>query len=72
MSGVITDLIQNFDLAQTVLLIVIFLFAAIVKGFLGIGLPAASMAFLTLVMHPTEAIPLLLSLIHISEPTRPY
>ena len=59
MSGVITDLIQNFDLAQTMLLIVIFLFAAIVKGFLGIGLPAASMAFLTLVMHPTEAIPLL-------------
>ena len=59
MSDVINDLIQDFDAVQTVLLIVIFLFAAIVKGFLGIGLPAASMAFLTLIMPPTEAIPLL-------------
>lgn len=59
MSEVINDLIQNFDAVQTVLLIMIFLFAAVVKGFLGIGLPAASMAFLTLVMPPTEAIPLL-------------
>ena len=59
MNEVINDLIQNFDAYQTVLLIVIFLFAAIVKGFLGIGLPAASMAFLTLIMPPTEAIPLL-------------
>ncbi|MEL7115506.1 MAG: sulfite exporter TauE/SafE family protein, partial [Pseudomonadota bacterium] len=55
----ITDLIQTFDPVQTAQLVVIFLFAAIVKGFLGIGLPAASMAFLTLVMPPTEAIPLL-------------
>lgn len=55
----IADLIQNFDPVQAAQLIVIFLFAAIVKGFLGIGLPAASMAFLTLVMPPTEAIPLL-------------
>ena len=59
MSDVINDLIQDFDPVKTVLLIVIFLFAAIVKGFLGIGLPAASMAFLTLIMPPTEAIPLL-------------
>jgi uncharacterized membrane protein YfcA len=42
-----------------VLIGLIFLGAAIVKGFLGIGLPAAAMAFLTLVMSPTEAIPLL-------------
>ena len=55
----IIDLISNFDPTQTLILIGIFLFAAIVKGFLGIGLPAASMAFLTLVMPPTEAIPLL-------------
>ena len=55
----IIDLIFNFDLIQTLVMIGIFLFAAIVKGFLGIGLPAASMAFLTLVMPPTEAIPLL-------------
>ena len=59
MTDVINELIQNFDASQTALLIAIFLFAAIVKGFLGIGLPAASMAFLTLIMPPTEAIPLL-------------
>jgi uncharacterized membrane protein YfcA len=50
---------ESFDPAQIVLLVVIFLGAAIIKGFLGIGLPAAAMAFLTLVMPPTEAIPLL-------------
>ena len=59
MMETLTDLIQNIDLTRTALLVLIFLFAAIVKGFLGIGLPAASMAFLTLVMPPTEAIPLL-------------
>ncbi len=59
MSETISALVQNFDAAQTTLLVLIFLFAAIVKGFLGIGLPAASMAFLTLIMPPTDAIPLL-------------
>lgn len=59
MIDVLATLIQNFDPVQTALLIITFLFAAIVKGFLGIGLPAASMAFLTLIMPPTEAIPLL-------------
>ncbi|MEM7303459.1 MAG: sulfite exporter TauE/SafE family protein [Pseudomonadota bacterium] len=59
MTDAIAALIQNFDPAQTALLVVIFLFAGIIKGFLGIGLPAASMAFLTLIMPPTEAIPLL-------------
>lgn len=59
MTEALADLLQNFDPARATLLLAIFLFAAIVKGFLGIGLPAASMAFLTLVMHPTEAIPLL-------------
>ena len=59
MTEVFAQLIASFDLGQALLLVVIFLFAAIVKGFLGIGLPAASMAFLTLVMPPTEAIPLL-------------
>ena len=59
MMETITLLVQDFDAVQTVQLVLIFLFAAIVKGFLGIGLPAASMAFLTLVMAPTEAIPLL-------------
>lgn len=37
----------------------IFVFAGIVKGFLGIGLPAAAMGLLTLIMPPTEAISLL-------------
>ncbi len=59
MNETIAALVQNFDALQTVQLVLIFLFAAIVKGFLGIGLPAAAMAFLTLVMPPTEAIPLL-------------
>ncbi len=40
-------------------LLLIFLFSGIIKGFLGIGLPTAAMAFLTLVMEPTEAISLL-------------
>lgn len=54
-----TELLQSFDPVQAAQLVLIFLFAAIVKGFLGIGLPAAAMAFLTLVMPPAEAIPLL-------------
>jgi len=37
----------------------IFVFAGIVKGFLGIGLPAAAMGLLTLILSPTEAISLL-------------
>jgi uncharacterized membrane protein YfcA len=58
------DFINNFilpsqDITITIAVMVILLFAGIVKGFLGIGLPAASMAFLTLVMDPTIAISLL-------------
>ncbi len=37
----------------------IFVLAGIVKGFLGIGLPAAAMGLLTLILSPTEAISLL-------------
>ena len=59
MNDTISALVQNFDALQAAQLVVIFLFAGIVKGFLGIGLPASAMAFLTLVMPPTEAIPLL-------------
>ena len=40
-------------------MLLIFLFSGLVKGFLGIGLPTAEMAFLNLVMEPTEAIALL-------------
>lgn len=56
---VLIALWEGFDPAQVALIALIFLGAAIIKGFLGIGLPAAAMAFLTLVMSPTEAIPLL-------------
>ena len=59
MTDTLTQLLENFDAVQAALLVAIFLFAAIVKGFLVIGLPAASMAFLTLIMPPAEAIPLL-------------
>ncbi len=44
---------------QMAALICIFLLAGTVKGFLGIGLPAAAMGLLTLMIPPTEAIPLL-------------
>jgi len=37
----------------------IFLVAGIIKGFLGIGLPASAMGLLTLYLPPAEAIPLL-------------
>ena len=47
------------DIAITLAVVAIFLFAGVIKGFLGIGLPAAAMAFLTLVMDPTIAISLL-------------
>jgi len=51
--------LPTMDPVQAAILASIFLLAGIVKGFLGIGLPAAAMALLTLVLPPTEAIPLL-------------
>ena len=51
--------LPTLDLEEVAILVAIFLVAGIVKGFLGIGLPAAAMALLTLVLPPTEAIPLL-------------
>lgn len=59
MTEAVSALFQDFAPGQAALLALIFLVAGTVKGFLGIGFPAASMAFLTLVMPPTEAIPLL-------------
>ena len=53
------EMFQITDPGFVALVALIFLGAAIIKGFLGIGLPAAAMAFLTLLMPPTEAIPLL-------------
>lgn len=52
--------LASFDNITLALIMAIFLFSGVVKGFLGIGLPAAAMAFLTLVMAPTEAIALLI------------
>lgn len=52
-------LLPTLDPLEIVALAVVFVFAGIVKGFLGIGLPAASMGLLTLFLPPTEAIPLL-------------
>ena len=52
-------ILPSQEIAITTAVLAIFLFAGIVKGFLGIGLPAAAMAFLTLVMDPTIAISLL-------------
>ena len=52
-------ILPSQDLAITISVITIFLFAGIIKGFLGIGLPAAAMGFLTLLMDPTFAISLL-------------
>jgi len=52
-------LLPALDAPTIAVLASVFLFAGIVKGFLGIGLPAAAMGLLTLVLPPTEAIPLL-------------
>jgi uncharacterized protein len=52
-------ILPSQEIAITTAVLAIFLFAGIVKGFLGIGLPAAAMALLTLVMDPTIAISLL-------------
>ena len=52
-------ILPSQEIAITIAVLAIFLFAGIIKGFLGIGLPAAAMAFLTLVMDPTIAISLL-------------
>ena len=54
-----SNILPSQDLVITFAVIATFLFAGIIKGFLGIGLPAAAMAFLTLVMDPTIAISLL-------------
>tara|TARA_X000000950_G_scaffold115828_1_gene145425 strand:- start:4062 stop:4832 length:771 start_codon:yes stop_codon:yes gene_type:complete len=55
----LTALLPSLDPILIAIICVIFLLAGIVKGFLGIGLPAAAMAFLTLIISPTEAISLL-------------
>ncbi len=55
-----TFLPVGIDPADMVLIAGVFLIAGVIKGFLGIGLPAAAMAFLTLIMEPTSAISLMI------------
>lgn len=54
------SLLPSLDPVIIGAIIAIFLFSGIIKGFLGLGLPAAGMALLTLIFEPTEAIVLLL------------
>lgn len=56
----IETIIGSLEPAIVAMIIAIFLFSGLVKGFLGIGLPTAAMGFLTLFMGPTEAISLLI------------
>ena len=55
----LTALLPSLDPALVTIICAFLLFAGVVKGFLGIGLPAAAMGLLTLVIPPTEAISLL-------------
>ncbi|MGC6452687.1 MAG: TSUP family transporter [Candidatus Puniceispirillaceae bacterium] len=55
----LTALLPSLDPVLVAIICGIFLLAGIVKGFLGIGLPAAAMGLLTLLIPPTEAISLL-------------
>ena len=52
-------LLPSQDPVLLALIVLFMLISGIIKGFLGIGLPAAGMALLTLIMPPTEAIALL-------------
>ena len=52
-------LLPSHDPVLLALIVLFLLISGIIKGFLGIGLPAAGMALLTLIMPPTEAIALL-------------
>ena len=52
-------LLPTTELPLLFFMLIVFFISGIVKGFLGLGLPAAAMAFLTLIMEPTKAIPLL-------------
>lgn len=53
------NLFGSLDPQLILIFAAIFLVAGIIKGFLGIGLPASAMGFLTLYLPPAEAIPLL-------------
>ena len=59
MQEYIDMLLPSSDGSVILFLIATFFISGVVKGFLGIGLPAAAMALMTLVMEPTTAISLL-------------
>ena len=52
-------LFPSSEISVLIFMLFEFLISGIVKGFLGIGLPAAAMALLTLVIPPAHAISLL-------------
>ena len=52
-------LFPSSEINVLIFMLFVFLISGIVKGFLGIGLPAAAMALLTLVIPPAHAISLL-------------
>jgi uncharacterized membrane protein YfcA len=49
-------LFPSSDITVLIFMLFVFFLSGIVKGFLGIGLPAAAMALLTLVIPPAHAI----------------
>ena len=57
---VVNLLIPDFDTHIFFIIIITFYIAGAVKGFLGIGLPAAAMALLTLFINPLDAIALII------------
>jgi hypothetical protein len=57
---VVELLIPDFDTHIFLIIMVTFYVAGVVKGFLGIGLPAAAMALLTLFINPLDAIALII------------
>ena len=54
-----SELFINFNYFTLFFIVFAFFVSGVVKGFLGIGLPSAAMALLTLVMDPIDAIPIL-------------
>ena len=54
-----SELLINFNYFTLFFIVFAFFVSGVVKGFLGIGLPSAAMALLTLVMDPIDAIPIL-------------
>ena len=56
---IVTSLLPSQDIGITLIILGAFFFAGIIKGFLGLGLPPAAMAMLTLVIETQIAISLL-------------